>query len=134
MAARFVLSFLMTLLGLFAFSQTDTTAVDTSKVYTLVEQMPEYPGGDIELLKVFRKGFHYPKECEEFNYQTSKLKIKFIVERDGSTSNIEVAHIDCPYAKASILNTLQSLKFRPGKQNGITVRTQFSTATYIHFR
>lgn len=132
MVARFLLYFLMMLSGLFASAQTDTTAVDTNKVYTFVEQMPEYPGGDVELLKVFQKGIKYPKECLDDFGTIGRIPYKFIVERDGRVSNIELKNVDCPIAKKSIIETIAALKFRPGKHHGVIVRTQYRSVVNVH--
>jgi len=66
-------------------SSFDTTL--QRQVYSLADKMPEYSGGTSALLSFFSKNFIYPKDQEEFQ---GSIYITFIIEADGSSSNIGV--------------------------------------------
>ncbi|MDR0873488.1 MAG: energy transducer TonB [Prevotellaceae bacterium] len=65
--------------------------IDSNKVYKLFEvpNKPSFPGGDAELYKFIRENLQYPTDMTENGIQ-GKVYVQFIVEKDGSISNIEV--------------------------------------------
>ena len=58
-------------------------------VYIVVEQMPEFPGGDRALMDFVKDNIQYPAEAKEKGIK-GLLYVNFIVEPDGSLSNIKV--------------------------------------------
>ncbi len=67
------------------------------EIFTFVDNMPKYPGGEQELFKLFNKNFVYPKGQEEFQ---ASIYISFVIEPDGSTTNINassrMSHVEEP--------------------------------------
>ena len=59
------------------------------QVFTVVEKMPSFPGGDAELLKYIATNIKYPKESQD-NGEQGRVICSFIVGRDGSVNNPEV--------------------------------------------
>lgn len=59
------------------------------KIYDVVEQMPQFPGGDAELMQFIARNIKYPKEAQEKGVQ-GRVLVQFIVEKDGSLSNAKV--------------------------------------------
>jgi TonB family protein len=68
-----------------------TTAAPTDKVYTykMVDAMAEYPGGQQSLYEYFKSEFRYTREAKEKGMK-GQLVTRFIVEKDGSLSNIKI--------------------------------------------
>lgn len=60
-----------------------------NRVYTFVEQYPEFPGGTVELNKWIDANMNYPIEAREKGIE-GKVYVGFIVEKDGTISNPEV--------------------------------------------
>ena len=82
---------LMFMLALiFSFATTETQAQKKTKVYDIVEVMPQYPGGMQELMQYLAKNIKYPPKAEKKGIE-GKVMINFIVEKDGSISNVPVA-------------------------------------------
>ena len=58
-------------------------------VFDTCEQMPSFPGGDAELMGFIAKNIKYPKQALEYGVQ-GRVMVQFIVEKDGSLSNLKV--------------------------------------------
>lgn len=101
--------------------------VDTSKVYEFVSVMPEYPGGESVLKQDIAINFIYPREALKSNV-SGMLMIRFIVELDGSISNIEVIRSLGHGLDEAGINAVKKLKKfeTPAKFNGESVRTYYS--------
>ena len=94
-------------------------------VYLEVDKMPEFPGGDIELLRHIATNAKYPKKAEEEGVY-GIVKCSFIVEKDGSISNAKVDSPLHPELDNESLRVISSLpKFKPGTQNGKAVRVYY---------
>lgn len=90
----------------------------------IVEKMPSYPGGIEEFYQFLGSKIKYPSQAKRIGTE-GKVFIKFIVEKDGSLSNLEVIK---GIGSGCDLEALRVLKlasnFNPGKQRGIPVRVQ----------
>ncbi len=99
------------------------------KVYkaVIVQVQPEYPGGKMALLQHLAKNIKYPASAQMQKIQ-GKVVVQFIVEKDGSMSNIKVArglHPDLDEEALRVFATIPN-KWTPGKQGGKPVRTQMT--------
>ena len=98
---------------------------DKNKVYTIVQQMPEFPGGNDSLLMHIAKNIKYPGNESIQNVQ-GKVVCRFVINIDGSVSDIEVLRSLDPILDAVAINTIKTLpKFIPAKQNGKPVRSYY---------
>lgn len=99
---------------------------DSSEVFTVVEAMPEFQGGVQAMMKFMMTNFKYPKEERNKDIQ-GKTYVKFIVEKDGSVSNPEIAkssgneNLD----KEALRIVSIMPKWTPGMQNGKTVKVYY---------
>ena len=98
----------------------------TDKVFTEVDELPQFKGGDANLLKFIAENTTYPSEAK-LNNITGKVIVKLVVEKDGSVSNVEVLHSANPLLDAEAVRVVFSLpKFEtPGKKAGETVRVSY---------
>ena len=104
------------------------------EIFTVVEQMPEFPGGAGEMMKYIQKNIHYP-EIEKEAGITGKCFVKFVVEQDGSISNVEILKgvAGGPGCDKEAMRVIKSMpKWNIGKQNGRPVRVYFNVP--ISFR
>lgn len=98
---------------------------DDGNAYFVVEEMPDFPGGDKARMKFLARNLRYPKEARENNIE-GVVYIEFIVEKDGSLTNIKVKRgIGGGCDEESIRVVKLMPKWKPGKQRGEYVRTQF---------
>jgi periplasmic protein TonB len=86
--------------------------------FVVVEEMPMFPGGDVELLKYIAEHTQYPEVAKENNIQ-GRVIIRFCVTSKGGVSQVSVLKgVDPELDKEAIrvVNTLPT--FKPGKQGG----------------
>ncbi len=99
---------------------------DTKKVYDVVEKMPAYPGGIQALMKFLQENVNYPDKAQEKNVQ-GRVIVSFIVEKDGSITDVEVIRSVDPSLDAEALRVVKSMpRWIPGKQNGVPVRVKYN--------
>jgi protein TonB len=99
---------------------------DKSKVFTVVEQEPKFPGGEDAFAKFLGTNIKYPAEMKQKKVQ-GKVFVSFIVEADGSLSTMKILR-DLGYGsgKESVRVLSMSPKWQPGVQNGKKVRVQYT--------
>ena len=101
-------------------------ASEINKVFDVVEQMPRYPGGDAALMSFLGSNIHYPPVAEENGIQ-GRVVCTFVVERDGSISDVKVAKSVDPSLDKEALRVVRSMpRWNPGKQNGKAVRVKYT--------
>ncbi len=98
---------------------------DDTKVFDVVEKMPQFPGGDGELFKFLSKNVKYPKAAGAKKEQ-GRVILKFIVDTDGSITDCEVVKSVSPELDAEALRIMSIMpKWIPGQQRGQNVRVQY---------
>jgi hypothetical protein len=71
----------------------DAVVVETEPVFEICEQLPQFPGGEVGLMKWLAQNIKYPKQAIEYGVQ-GRVFVQFIVEKDGSLSNFTI--VDSP--------------------------------------
>ena len=105
---------------------------DFVDVYAIVEQMPEFPGGEVELFHYISKNIHYPQEAKEKGIQ-GRVFIGFVIEKDGSVSNVRNLRGVDSELDAEAMRVVESMpKWKPGMHNGEFVRVSYQIP--IHFK
>lgn len=100
--------------------------VEENKVFTTVEQMPQFPGGDAELMKYIQKNLKYPPVAMENNIQ-GRVVVQFVVTRTGKVGEIKVVRGKDPDLDKEAVRVVRSLPdFIPGKMNGQAVNVWFT--------
>lgn len=100
--------------------------VEETKVFTSVEQMPQFPGGEAELLKWISTHIEYPAIAMENNVQ-GKVVVQFVVTRDGSIGEVKIARGKDPDLDKEAMRVVKTLpKFIPGKMNGQAVNVWYT--------
>ena len=100
--------------------------VDTQKIFEVVEQQPQFPGGQAALFSWLSQNIHYPPVAEE-NGIYGRVTLSFVVEPDGSISNVQVVRgVDPSLDKEAVRVTKAMPKWQPGKQNGQAVRVKYN--------
>jgi periplasmic protein TonB len=99
---------------------------DDDEFFMVVENMPEFPGGDLGLMKYIQKNVKYPAIAKEYNI-TGKVYVSFIVDKSGSVTNVKIVRGVDKNLDAEALRVVKSLpKYKPGKQRGKAVRVMFT--------
>ena len=96
------------------------------KTFDVVEQMPEFPGGQIAMLDFLSKNIRYPEEAHKAGIQ-GRVVATFVVEKDGSISNAKVMRSIDPLLDAEALRVINSMpNWIPGKQDGKPVAVKYT--------
>lgn len=99
-----------------------TKASGNDAVFTAVEEMPQFPGGDTELMAFIRDNVKFPKECLDQGIQ-GRVIVRFIIEKDGSISDTEILRTPDDRLSAEAIRVIKAMpKWTPGKQRGQAVR------------
>ena len=120
------------LVALFAFllnvnAQNNVSKNDEStRLYQVVEQMPEFPGGHKELVNFISSNLQYPAEACRAKTQ-GKVVVTFVVEPDGSVTNVGIAKGVAKILDDEAIRVVSmSPKWKPGKIGGKPVRVQYN--------
>ena len=106
-------------------AQSEATHVE-EKVYDVVEEMPQFPGGPSALFEYLSNNLQYPVVAEENGVQ-GRVIVFFIVEKDGFISNAKVVKsVDSSCDKEAIRLVESMPNWIPGKQNGEPVRVKYT--------
>lgn len=96
------------------------------EIFVVVENMPEFPGGDLALLKYIANAIQYPTIAQENGIQ-GRVLVNFVVDKDGSISNAKIARGVDPAIDKEALRVIMSLpKWKPGLQRGKPVRVSYT--------
>ncbi|MDB5129142.1 energy transducer TonB [Mucilaginibacter sp.] len=97
-----------------------------NQIFTAVEQAPGFPGGDAKFGAYLQKNIRYPAIARENNVQ-GRVVLTFVVERDGSLTDIKVLRSLGSGTDEEAVRVLKaSPRWKPGIQNGRPVRVQYS--------
>ena len=99
--------------------------VEETKIFTVVEQMPMFPGGDAALMGYLSDNMNYPTVAAENGVQ-GRVVVGFVVERDGSITDVNVLRSVDPSLDREAMRVVKAMpKWTPGKQNGSAVRVKY---------
>ena len=104
----------------------DEEEEEEKTIFTVVESAPSFPGGDEALYKYLAENIKYPQLARDNGFQ-GKVYLTFVVERDGSITDIKVLRDIGGGCGAEATRVVKSMpKWTPGKQRGKAVRVQFN--------
>lgn len=104
----------------------DDEEVDEQQIFTVVESMPEFPGGMGALMKYLAENIKYPDLAKESGIQ-GRVFINFVVEPDGSISNVKVLRGIGGGCDEEAVRVVKSMpNWKPGKQRGKPVRVSYN--------
>lgn len=117
---------LMMLVLLFSFMTSTAQTKKNDMVFDVVEVMPQFPGGQIAMLQYIMKNIKYPEQAMKEGIQ-GRVAVRFIVEKDGSISDVRPVLSVHPLLNKEAVRVVESMpKWSPGKQNGKPVRVRFN--------
>ena len=96
------------------------------RVFDVVEQMPNFPGGQNALMNFLMNTIKYPAEAEKAGKQ-GRVVVQFVINKDGSISDAKVVKSVDKTLDEEALRVVNAMpKWTPGKQNGKDVRVKFT--------
>lgn len=112
-------------------------AQDQEKIYTVVEQMPSFPGGEAELYKFIIDNLNYPDIPEDKLMYNSQTNIRFVITKTGEIKDIQATR---PQYESTILtDSLTSIikrmpRWIPGKHKGKEVNVYFTIPLHVKLK
>ena len=101
------------------------TEENQEDVFQMVEEMPLFPGGEQKMSEFITSNINYPEAAREAGVQ-GRVYIRFVIEQDGSISNVKVMRGIGSGCDEEAMRVIKSMpKWRPGKQHGKTVRVSY---------
>ena len=121
---------LMSLMAVFCLStvsaQKTVVSKKNQKVFDVVEQMPEFPGGIAAMFEYLMQNVKYPEDAEKQKVE-GRVIATFVVETDGSITDVQAVKQVFPSLDAEAIRVLEAMpKWTPGKQNGKPVRVKYT--------
>lgn len=99
---------------------------DEGKVFTVVEEMPSFPGGDEKLFEYIQKNVKYPAIARE-NGISGRVYITFVVDKDGKIKEAKVLRGVGGGCDEEALRVVRSMpQWKAGRQNGRAVQVQYN--------
>lgn len=96
------------------------------EVFVIVEEMPQFPGGDLALRQWIASNIKYPVIAAENGIQ-GRVFVQFVVNTDGSITDVRVARGVDPSLDQEAIRVVRTLpKWKPGKQRGKPVRVSYT--------
>lgn len=107
-----------------AVSQTENP-IQIDEVFTEVEEMPEYPGGNQALMTFLGENIKYPENCKEDAVEGTVI-LSFIINKDGHVSDIFPVRSPDERLTESAIETVSKMEdWIPGKQGGKNVKVEY---------
>ena len=98
----------------------------TEEIFVVVENQPEFPGGNTAMMKFLSDNIKYPVIAQENSIQ-GRVICNFVVERDGSITDVQVVRGVDPTLDREAVRVIQQMpRWKPGKQRGQAVRVRFT--------
>lgn len=98
----------------------------TEEIFVVVENQPEFPGGNAAMMKFLSDNIKYPVIAQENGIQ-GRVICNFVVERDGSITDVQVVRGVDPSLDREAVRVIQQMpRWTPGKQRGQAVRVRFT--------
>jgi tonB family C-terminal domain len=95
-------------------------------IFEVVENMPDFPGGQAALMLYLAKNIKYPTIAQE-NGTQGRVIVQFVVNKDGSIVDAKVVRSVDPYLDKEALRVINTMpKWKPGMQRGKPVRVKFT--------
>lgn len=99
---------------------------EEQEVFFIVENMPEFPGGDLALRKHIAQNVVYPEIAKE-NGLSGKVFVQFVINQRGEVENVKIARGVDPALDKEAIRVVQSLpKWKPGSQRGKPVKVSYT--------
>ncbi|WP_321309021.1 TonB family protein [Marinifilum fragile] len=102
------------------------TFINGKKAYTTVDDMPNFPGGHLEIQKFLARNTVYPKEAQEKGEQGSVF-VSFVIDKEGNVSDSRVVRGVAPSLDKEAMRVVNLMpQWEPGKKDGKPVNVMYT--------
>lgn len=105
-------------------SRAEIAAEDS--IYSVVDVMPEFPGGFQGLMEYLKENLRYPEELKAKGTQ-GRVVVQFVINADGSIDEVKAIRKVDPLMDAEAIRVINSMpRWKPGMQNGKAVAVKYT--------
>ncbi|MBR0177034.1 MAG: M56 family metallopeptidase [Bacteroidales bacterium] len=98
---------------------------ENDSIYQIVDEMPQYPGGEAAMMKFVANNVKYPQEAKDKEIQ-GRVFVSFVIEKDGSVNEVKVQRSIGGGCDEEAVRVIKGMpKWKPGKQEGKPVRVSY---------
>ncbi|MDE7110926.1 MAG: energy transducer TonB [Muribaculaceae bacterium] len=99
---------------------------EPEKIFTAVEENPQFPGGEKAMYEYLSKNIRYPEMAQQNNI-SGRVTVQFVVEKNGAIGEVKVVRGKDPDLDKEAVRVVKSMpNFIPGKMNGQAVRVWYT--------
>ena len=99
---------------------------EEQEVYQIVEEMPQFPGGEVKLMEFFKNNIKYPLEARTSETQ-GRVFVGFVVSEDGCIENVRVLRgIGSGCEEEAVRVVKMMPKWKPGLHHGVPVKVSYT--------
>ena len=99
---------------------------EDGEIFIIVEEMPEFPGGEGELQKYLASSVRYPVIAQENGIQ-GRVYIQFVIKPRGEVTNVTILRGVDPSLDREAVRVVEAMpKWKPGKQRNRPVRVSYT--------
>lgn len=100
--------------------------VEEEKIFTIVEQMPSFPGGESAMMKYLANNIKYPPIAKDAGIEGT-VYVTFVVDENGNVKDVKVLRSIGGGTDEEAIRVVQNMpKWSPGKQRGKPVKVQYN--------
>ena len=104
----------------------DKPVIQDGEIFTVVEEMPQFPGGMMECMKFLSKNINYPAEAQKAGVE-GRVIVQFVVKKDGKIGDLKIVRGVHPDLDAEALRVVSMMpEWVPGKQRGQAVAVKYT--------
>ena len=104
----------------------ENSAEPKEEIFVVVEDQPEFPGGNAAMMEFLSNNINYPAEAKEKGIQ-GRVIVNYVVEKDGSISEVHIVRGVDPMLDKEAVRVIESMPdWKPGKQRGKEVRVRYT--------
>jgi protein TonB len=108
------------------FVEFEEKEVAEPEIFTIVEEMPGFPGGEAKLFEYLGKETKFPPMARDAGIQGTVF-VRFVVYEDGAIKDVTVVRSVHPALDEEAIRVIKAMpKWKPGKQRGKPVRVQYN--------
>ena len=98
---------------------------ENDSIYQIVDEMPQYPGGEAAMMKFVSENVKYPQEAKDKDI-AGRVFVSFVVEKDGSVSTVKVMRGIGGGCDEEVVRVVKAMpKWKPGIKDGKPVRVSY---------
>ena len=125
MRKLFFIIFILCFAGFTQQVYSQNSSIEESAIFTKVDKMPEYPGGQVALVKYLSKNIKYPSKFKK-NKINGRVFVSFVIDKDGKVVTPKIVKSLNEECDAEALRVISKMPdWIPGEKNGIKVAVQF---------